>query len=103
MVATAVCALSSWSWELPSVTSERSESDRVALPACNFATETLNCSSARSRLASCTFTKSVAASAAKKVCLVLSGGLVLGVDQPGVGGGFRWPWPSSCWRRAGSR
>ena len=72
LVATAVRAVSRLSCELPSVTSERRESERVALPARSFATETVSCSSARRRLARRTRTSSFAASAPKKVCLALS-------------------------------
>ena len=88
---------------MPSVTSERSESERVAEPARSLATETLSCSSARRTLASRTRRSCCAASASKKALVVASacwnrasverrfGGGLAGAGRPHLGarGGSR--------------
>jgi hypothetical protein len=70
-VASVVRAFSRSSCALPSVTSERSESDRVAVPLRSLFTETFSCSWARRTLASRTRTSSAAARAAKYCCFVV--------------------------------
>ncbi len=71
-MARSVPARISSSFALPSVTSDRSESDRVAEPARSLATDVFSCSSARRTLDSRTRTSCCAASASRNWFVVAS-------------------------------
>ena len=102
-VARSVCVWIRSSRALPSVTSERSESDRVAEPARSLATETLSCSSARRTLASRTPTSCAALSASKNWLVVVSACWNRASTRDGAGLDLGRPGRARARRRGGSR